>query len=84
MEAVLYVRARATEFLRGGSGLDLKARLSELDRAFVARNLSPGGSADLLSLMWFFHRLPVALPQPSVLASYEDSGEDGKFASGRC
>jgi triphosphoribosyl-dephospho-CoA synthase len=84
MEAVLYVRARATEFLRAGSGLDLKARLSELDRAFVARNLSPGGSADLLSLMWFFHRLPVALAQPSVLTSYEDCGEDANFASGRC
>jgi triphosphoribosyl-dephospho-CoA synthase len=77
MEAVLYVRARATEFLRAGSGLDLKARLSELDRDFVARNLSPGGSADLLSLMWFFHRLPVALPQRSVLAAY-----DANLASG--
>ena len=82
--AVLYVRVRATEYLRTGGGLDLKARLSELDRAFIARNLSPGGSADLLSLMWFFHRLPVALPQPSVLTAYEDCGEDANFASGRC
>ena len=73
MEAVLYVRLRATEFLRAGRGPDLKARLSELNRDFVARNLSPGGSADLLSLMWFFHRLPVALPQPSVLASLQDA-----------
>ena len=77
MEAVLYVRACATEFLRADSGFDVKARLSELNRDFVARNLSPGGSADLLSLTWFFHRLPGALPQSSALAAY-----DANLASG--
>ena len=29
----------------------------ELDRRFVRQNVSPGGSADLLALTWFFHRL---------------------------
>ena len=31
--------------------------LRELDRAFTARNLSPGGSADLLALCWMLHFL---------------------------
>jgi holo-ACP synthase/triphosphoribosyl-dephospho-CoA synthase len=31
--------------------------LYELDRRFIARNLSPGGSADLLALTLFFHFL---------------------------
>ncbi|MDR3122650.1 MAG: triphosphoribosyl-dephospho-CoA synthase, partial [Treponema sp.] len=31
--------------------------LVELDRRFIARNLSPGGSADLLALALFFHFL---------------------------
>ena len=31
--------------------------LEALDREFTARNLSPGGSADLLALCWFLHFL---------------------------
>ena len=34
--------------------------LFELDRRFIARNLSPGGSADLLALTLFFHFLEEA------------------------
>ena len=31
--------------------------LEELDNAFIAQNLSPGGSADLLALTYFLHFL---------------------------
>mgnify|MGYP002866789547 CR=1 FL=1 len=31
--------------------------LEQLDRAFMEKNLSPGGSADLLALCWFLHFL---------------------------
>ena len=31
--------------------------LDRLDRSFVERNLSPGGSADLLALCWLLHFL---------------------------
>ncbi|MCC8194414.1 MAG: triphosphoribosyl-dephospho-CoA synthase, partial [Deltaproteobacteria bacterium] len=36
----------------------------ELDAALVSRNLSPGGSADLLALTWFLHRAKGAVPIP--------------------
>lgn len=31
--------------------------LEALDRAYIRKNLSPGGSADLLALCWFLHFL---------------------------
>lgn len=34
-----------------------RADIAELDKAFIAKNLSPGGSADLLALTLFLHRL---------------------------
>lgn len=38
-----------------------KARLAALDDAFMAKNLSPGGSADLLAVTWFLAHLPEAV-----------------------
>ena len=35
------------------------AQLEELDDAFIARNLSPGGCADLLAATYFLHSLPI-------------------------
>ena len=32
-------------------------RLSEMDTLFIARNISPGGAADMLAVTWFLHRL---------------------------
>jgi triphosphoribosyl-dephospho-CoA synthase len=53
----------AREFLGEGgvhqSGWELRARAIHLD--FVARNLSPGGSADLLAASLFVHRLACGL-----------------------
>ena len=34
-----------------------KEAVEKLDREFIADNLSPGGSADLLSLCWMLHFL---------------------------
>ena len=36
------------------------SQLEELDDAFIARNLSPGGCADLLAVTYFLHRLKKA------------------------
>lgn len=53
------VRSSAAAFNRAG-GVDAagwQARLQALHRVFVARNLSPGGSADLVAATWATHRI---------------------------
>lgn len=68
-EGARFARTEAARLRqRGGvSAPDHLDRLADLDDAFIARNLSPGGSADLLSLTWFFHRLPDLVPNGPVL-----------------
>ena len=34
-----------------------REQIEELDREFIQKNLSPGGSADLLALCWMLHFL---------------------------
>jgi triphosphoribosyl-dephospho-CoA synthase len=54
-----FVRGSAADFNRSG-GVDTpgwQARLLVLHRAFMARNLSPGGSADLVAVIWVVHQL---------------------------
>jgi triphosphoribosyl-dephospho-CoA synthase len=57
--ALAWARGAAREFLRAGGvhrrGWEEHARA--LHREFVARRLSPGGSADLLAAALFVHRL---------------------------
>lgn len=55
-------RAAATAFLAGGGIArdDWRARAVAIHRAFVARNLSPGGSADLLAMTLFVDGLEAA------------------------
>jgi triphosphoribosyl-dephospho-CoA synthase len=53
--------------IRLAGGIDHPAFLDEmaaLDQAFIARNLSPGGSADLLALTWFLHQIPTRSKAP--------------------
>jgi triphosphoribosyl-dephospho-CoA synthase len=53
-----FVRGTAADFNRSG-GVDVsgwQARLLALHRKFVARNLSPGGSADLVAATWAVHQ----------------------------
>ncbi len=53
-----FVREAAADFNHSGGvdSLDWQTRLVALHRAFVARNLSPGGSADLLAATWVVHQ----------------------------
>jgi len=50
-----WAKAEAAAFLRDGSVFnpDWQLRLARIDAGFVARRLSPGGSADLLACAWF-------------------------------
>ena len=54
-----WVRPQAEAFLDGGGfyAADGQQRAAELDREFINHNVSPGGSADLLAVTWFLHRL---------------------------
>ena len=54
-----FVQAQATRLLAGPiPPMQVrKAQLDALDQALIARNLSPGGSADLLAVSWFLANL---------------------------
>jgi len=59
IDGLVWARSQAEALTAaGGAALpDFVARLEALDDAFIARNLSPGGSADLLAMTWALHRL---------------------------
>jgi triphosphoribosyl-dephospho-CoA synthase len=54
-----FVRQSAAAFNRDGgvAAPGWRERLLELHRECVARNLSPGGSADLMAATWAVHQL---------------------------
>ncbi|MEY9112718.1 triphosphoribosyl-dephospho-CoA synthetase [Bradyrhizobium diazoefficiens] len=58
-EGLRYAQDSASAFLAaGGVGRHgWRERAIEIHQAFVARNLSPGGSADLLAMALFVDRL---------------------------
>ena len=56
LSAAEWVRGRIEPLLRGG-GCPSRRELEELDRDFVERNLSPGGSADLLAVSYYLYFL---------------------------
>ncbi|KAA3668599.1 triphosphoribosyl-dephospho-CoA synthase CitG [Pectobacterium carotovorum] len=55
MDGLVFVQDYARRLLIGP--LDRQA-LREMDDALIARNLSPGGSADLLALTWLLYHYP--------------------------
>jgi triphosphoribosyl-dephospho-CoA synthase len=57
-----FARNAAGDFLAAGGVFagDWEARAAAVRDAFVARNLSPGGAADLLAATWFVHRVTPA------------------------
>ncbi|NVO15303.1 MAG: triphosphoribosyl-dephospho-CoA synthase CitG [Rhodoplanes sp.] len=60
LAGLTWARAEAGRLARAGGidAPDYRDRMRALDDAFIARNLSPGGSADLLAVAWTLHRLP--------------------------
>ena len=59
LEALLWIQKEAENFDQQGgiAGVTWEQDLQGMDERFIARNLSPGGSADLLAVTWFLHRL---------------------------
>jgi triphosphoribosyl-dephospho-CoA synthase len=59
IEGLAWAKTQARRLIAaGGADLpDLVARLEALDDAFIERNLSPGGSGDLLATTWTLHCL---------------------------
>ena len=53
----LSIRQKTADFLRNASAADILSVLPEMDSVFIRKNLSPGGSADLLSLVYFLDLL---------------------------
>ena len=56
-EGLDFVRTAATEFNRlgGVTTAGWQKHMLEMHQAFVSRNLSPGGSADLVAATWAVH-----------------------------
>jgi triphosphoribosyl-dephospho-CoA synthase len=69
MGGLAYVQAYARNLLdRGGvEAPDFFDAMMRFDDDLIERNLSPGGSADLLAVTWFLARLPAAGHQHSLL-----------------
>lgn len=59
MEGLLYAQQSAQGLLaKGGCRYaNLESELSELDKIFTEKNLSPGGSADLLAITWLLAQM---------------------------
>ncbi|AZR33580.1 triphosphoribosyl-dephospho-CoA synthase MdcB [Xanthomonas vasicola] len=57
-DGLAFAKAQAAAFLADGgiAQPQWRVRLHAIGRQFVARRLSPGGSADLLACAWFLHR----------------------------
>ena len=52
------VRQELRAFLAAGPSMgEMREKAAELDRDFIARHISPGGSADLLAVILFLHYL---------------------------
>ncbi|MEO6975499.1 MAG: triphosphoribosyl-dephospho-CoA synthase MdcB [Gallionella sp.] len=63
-EGLWYIQTQAADFLERGSVFEAgwRERAETLHRDCSARNLSPGGCADLLAAAWFVHQLQSELP----------------------
>ena len=63
-EGLRFIQSRAHEFLERGSvfATGWQKRAESLHRQCSARNLSPGGCADLMAAAWFVHQLQTGQP----------------------
>lgn len=71
MEGLTYVRDRAQLLLRQGGVLQpaWRQRLEMFDDDLIALNLSPGGTADLISVAWFLNRFPENMEDSGSIAA---------------
>lgn len=71
IEGLYFAQREALALLNDGGMENPQAieRLSALDHLFIAKNLSPGGSADLLAVTWFMAHLPGINSKSSLLSS---------------
>ena len=58
-QGLTFAQGQAREFIQAGGVFapDWEKRAIRIHRAFIARNLSPGGSADILAAAYFVHNL---------------------------
>lgn len=59
IEALQFVKERASEFMSNGGMHQINAiqKIEEMNRLFISKNISPGGSADLLIITVFLGKL---------------------------
>ncbi|BAI74377.1 triphosphoribosyl-dephospho-CoA synthase (plasmid) [Azospirillum sp. B510] len=64
LAGLTFLQGEAMRLRRDGgvAAPDYLRRLAALDDEAIRRNLSPGGSADLLAVTWFLAHVPVAAP----------------------
>jgi triphosphoribosyl-dephospho-CoA synthase len=62
LEGLAHVQVWARRLIEAGGvrSLHFEALMLDFDRDLIERNLSPGGSADLLAVTWFLSRFPEA------------------------
>lgn len=60
LAGLAHVQARAAKLIAAGGvqSVRFEADLMDFDRDLIQRNLSPGGSADLLAITWFLAQFP--------------------------
>lgn len=60
LAGLAHVQTRAARLIKAGgvNAPDFEARMFEFDADLIERNLSPGGSADLLAITWLLSRFP--------------------------
>jgi triphosphoribosyl-dephospho-CoA synthase len=88
-EGLRFVRAEARRLLRctGGGAANRMTALAAFDVALIERNLSPGGSADLLAVSWFLANLgelssPMDSPCPRDEATFPRQDRGGAAGGG--
>jgi len=81
MEGLTYVRDCAQRLLRQGGVFHpaWRQRLESFDDDLIARNLSPGGTADLISVAWFLSCFPESLEDSSSIATLFTQQQPGRL-----
>jgi len=81
MEGLTYVRDRAQHLLQQGGVLRpaWRQRLESFDDDLIARNLSPGGTADLISVAWLLGCFPEGPEDLNSIATHFDQQQPARL-----